>query len=334
MGTEQLSAMASTTWAFAATITPAPELAEYNLLTLTGNVTIANPLHPVLGMTLILQFTQDATGGRTVTWGNAFNTAAQISQAPNAVTVVSFRFDGTSWQQVAGALPVDQNGNITMAAGLFAESNQDTITANAGGGQAGATLLSKEVSRVTTVATAGDSVKLPPAVLGVSIYVINHGANAMQVFGSGTDQIDDVASATGVSQMVSSLVLYSCTTAGKWYSNGIGTGFSGQFPTVSYLNNIAANPGGGQGSATLLTNVINRVVTVGTAGDSVKLPVSAGGMQVTVVNAHATNSVNVFPNAGEAINALAVNTAFAVAAGKTATFFCPVAGTWHALLSA
>ena len=57
-------------------------------------------------------------------------------------------------------------------------------------------------------------------------------------------------------------------------------------------------------------------------------------MIITVANAAAVNSMNVFPQTGEFINALAVNTAFAIAAGKTATFTCFGAGRWHSILSA
>lgn len=330
------------------------------------------------------------------------------------------------------------------AGSLFTEYSQDGITARAGGGQSLATQLVAQTSRVTTVATAGDSVKLPASAAGLELMVINHGANSMQVFGSGTDTIDDVAAATGVAQMPNSLVIYTCATAGAWYSEGLATGFGGpglqtmsfannltalaggqagalaltamvsrfttvaagngavlpasvaglmitvvnrganpltvygagtdtingvagatgiafpvnsvavfyctvagtwesesvgqgfssQFPTVSTTNGITAFAGGGQASAVLLTTVINRVTTVGTAGDSVKLPVSAPGVQVTVYNAAAANSMNVFPQTGDQINALGANTAFAVAAGKNATFGCPVAGQWHAILSA
>src|ERR1700732_4436972 len=84
--------------------------------------------------------------------------------------------------------------------GLVAESSADTITAFATGGQTNATQLTSVVNRITVVATAGDSVKLPAAAAGLDVLVINHGANALQVFGAGTDQIDDVATATGVSQ--------------------------------------------------------------------------------------------------------------------------------------
>lgn len=215
--------------------------------------------------------------------------------------------------------------------GLLYESATDGITAHAGGGQASAVALTTEVNRVTTVATAGDSVKLPASAPGLTVIVINHGANSLQVYGAATDTIDDVATATGVSQMQGSVTIYSCTVAGTWYSNGIGTGYSGSFPTSSFANALTAHAGGGQAGATPLTACINRVTTVATIGDSGLLPASAGGMQITVNNA-AANSMNVFPAGADTING--VTTGFAVAGGKTATFFCAVAGAWHALLSA
>lgn len=228
-------------------------------------------------------------------------------------------------------------GGLAAAAisltGLLFESATDTITAHAGGGQASATPLTKELNRLTTVATTGDSVLLPPSAAGLTIIVINHGANPAQVFGSGSDTIDDQAAATGVSQMQGSVTIYSCTTAGAWYSNGIGTGYAGSFPTVSFANGLTAHAGGGQGSATPITTCIARFTTVATLADSSVLPASSGGMQITVSNAGA-QSMNVFPAGAEQINALGASTAFALAAGKTASFTCAVAGQWHAVLSA
>src|SRR5260370_235555 len=111
------------------------------------------------------------------------------------------------------------------------DSAGDLLVAHAGGGQANALQLTALVSRVGTVATSGDSVKLPPSAPGVICVVNNHGANPMQVYGQGTDTIDDVATATGVSQMQGSVVIYTCYTAGAWYTEGLATGYSGQFQT-------------------------------------------------------------------------------------------------------
>lgn len=93
---------------------------------------------------------------------------------------------------------------------------------------------------------------------------------------------------------------------------------------------ITAHAGGGQGSAVLLRAAYNRVTTVATAGDSVRLPVAVPGASVVVFNRGA-ESMNVFPATGQSINALAVNTALAVAAGGGRRFICVVAGIWDAL---
>lgn len=56
------------------------------------------------------------------------------------------------------------------------------ITAFATGGQASATALTAQVNFVDTVATTGDSVKLPVVSLGANIMVFNDGANAVDIF--------------------------------------------------------------------------------------------------------------------------------------------------------
>ena len=133
--------------------------------------------------------------------------------------------------------------------------------------------------------------------------------------------------------MIGSVTIYACTIAGKWYSNGIGTGFAGGFPTVSFTDAMTALAGGAQ-AGTAITTVINRVTTVVTAGDSVQLPVSSPGLQLTVINAAAANSLNVFGQTGDTIDAIAANSPRAVAANKTANFYCTVSGKWHSVLTA
>lgn len=241
---------------------------------------------------------------------------------------------------VTKLLRIMPSAQITMLNGaILQESAQDAIVAKAGGGQASATQLVNEVNEVATVATAADSVKLPAAQKGVTILVINKGANACQVFGLAADTIDDQTSTVGVSQMASSAVLYICSSAGKWRSEGLATGYSGSYQTLSYKDTITAHAGGTQAGAigdagAQLPSMLNRVSTVGTAADSVVLPAGKPGMSVFVANDAAANSLNVFPNTGESINAGATNAAFAVAAAKSATFTCITTGKWHAILSA
>jgi len=79
--------------------------------------------------------------------------------------------------------------------------------------------MSAALNRVGTVATAADSVRLPTAVVGLRVVVVNQGAAYMRVYGAGTDTINGIATATGVSQAVGSIVEYFCTVAGNWETN-------------------------------------------------------------------------------------------------------------------
>jgi len=108
------------------------------------------------------------------------------------------------------------------------------------------------------------------------------------------------------------------------------------FFVETYMDAVTAHAGGGQTTGYPITTQIARVTTVASAGDSVLLPLAVAGNSITVANAAAANSLNVFPGVGDAINALAVNAAYALAAGKTVTFFCvsDAPAVWHALLSA
>lgn len=96
---------------------------------------------------------------------------------------------------------------------------------------------------------------------------------------------------------------------------------------TSALSGIVAFPTGGQVGATLLAHSINRVTTVATLGDSVRLPAALPGMSLVVTNRGAA-SMNVFPATGDTINALAANAALAVAVGTTVNFTCAQAGAW------
>lgn len=114
--------------------------------------------------------------------------------------------------QVAAVSPAVL-GTITQA--LVA---QIALVALAGGAKAGATPLAYGANNIATVTTAADSVLLPFAFPGALVFVRNAAANATQVFGAGTDTINGVATATGVSQ---------AGTTGVWYvgisGNGDGT---------------------------------------------------------------------------------------------------------------
>lgn len=103
------------------------------------------------------------------------------------------------------------------------------------------------------------------------------------------------------------------------------------FPATVSQNAITATAGGGQANAVQLKYRNSRVTVVATIADSVKLPKAIAGMQLFVKNT-AANSMNVFPFVGDAINAIAVDGAFAMAGATAARFVCMVNGTWDTII--
>ena len=102
---------------------------------------------------------------------------------------------------------------------------------------------------------------------------------------------------------------------------------------------------GGAQAGTALDAGYNVVTTVASGNDSVQLPEcrsqaeglgglgSTDGLLVIVTNAAAANSMNVYPQTDDAINALGANAAYAMAANKTAAFVCNgTTETWYSIL--
>lgn len=123
-------------------------------------------------------------------------------------------------------------------------------------------------------------------------------------------------------------------TPGTIGAAGSTTTILGNLALGTTTNGITALAGGGQANAPILASAINRVTTVASGNDSVRLPAAVAGNVVLVANSAAANSMNVFPQSGESINALSANAAFAMAANSRAVFFCAVNGVWSAVLSA
>lgn len=93
----------------------------------------------------------------------------------------------------------------------------DNITATPSGTQSNSLLLTTPLNRITTAA-AGSGVLLPPAIRGMEVVIDNNGANAVQVFASGTDTINGTAGATGVALAVDTVgpTIYFCFSNGLW----------------------------------------------------------------------------------------------------------------------
>ncbi|MBL7487085.1 glycosyl hydrolase family 28-related protein [Frankia sp. AgW1.1] len=89
--------------------TPDPYLGDTYAMTLTGNTTVGAPaltgtntgtgIYLVVGSRLTLVFTQDGTGGRTITLNAVFRlNSKSFSTTASATTGITFVWDGTNWQ--------------------------------------------------------------------------------------------------------------------------------------------------------------------------------------------------------------------------------------------
>jgi hypothetical protein len=92
---------------------------------------------------------------------------------------------------------------------------------------------------------------------------------------------------------------------------------------------LTALSGGGQTGATELLPGINNVTVSVVNGDSVVLPTGEAGLKVTVRNADAAQSIDVFPASGANLGAGA-DTAASLAAGANITYFCVSTLVWFA----
>jgi len=107
---------------------------------------------------------------------------------------------------------------------------------------------------------------------------------------------------------------------------------------ASYEDNITATVSGTQTTSRLIAQQQNRITTVASAGDGVRLPPAIAGACVVLVNDAAVNAANVFPSSatqggvsgGDKINAGAQNAAFSLTVVLGVTiFYCFSNGTWR-----
>lgn len=136
--------------------------------------------------------------------------------ANNLSDVVSASTSATNLGLGTGNSPTFTGLTLT---GLMTYSSANAITAHAGGGQGSATALIKGINRVTTVATAADSVLLPAATAGEWVVVINAAAaNAMNVYPTSGDAINALSANTALSVVANKAIIFFCAVTGTWNS--------------------------------------------------------------------------------------------------------------------
>ncbi len=117
---------------------------------------------------------------------------------------------GCEAEYVIGAQPVLSAMPSSYATG---------VVAKAGGGQALATALTANNNRITTCATAGDSVILGAATPGASQSVFNAGAASMNVFPAVGEAIGVGAVNAAFAVPAGKGAQFTCSAQGVWNSN-------------------------------------------------------------------------------------------------------------------
>lgn len=108
---------------------------------------------------------------------------------------------------------VDKDGSVSVGLQLF--QTEAGMTAYATGGQANATAITKSINEFSTVATAGDSCKLPAAAAGLRVYIINNGAASMDVFPASGDDLG-AGTDTAVPLAATNTIEFICYDTTNW----------------------------------------------------------------------------------------------------------------------
>lgn len=181
----------------------------------------------------------------------------------------------------------------------LAASAPDSVTAGAtaraGGGQGSATLITTDFTNVTTVATAGDSVKLPTAAAGLIYTVANNGATTLTLYPNTSDTIDGGSVNAGISVPPKSVVTLTAINATDWKTNTNRVGL----PNIKRGVETAINSTGSVTAAQLVGGLItstSAAATVITLPTATNLAAALGATQGTyfdfeVDNSNGANSV-------------------------------------------
>lgn len=109
----------------------------------------------------------------------------------------------------------------------------------------------------------------------------------------------------------------------------------GGLKNIDASASLTAKAGGGQATATQLSNGLNVIGVCATNADSVQLPPALPGSVVFVANSGAADAT-VYGKSGrtDTINGTAGATGVTQADPLNAVFFCVIAGAWLRILSA
>ena len=221
-----------TTTTFSATPTFNAAVADIFDITLTGNVTSSTISNATTGDMITIILRQDGTGGRTFVWpSDSVQRLVVVDTTASAVTVVSYTYDGSNWEELNTSGEVIGPGNINNV--RFVE-----------GVKFAQTLAGINAAIVETNAAGGGIVYVPDNYAGTIIGQIELKSNVHLIFGA--DTYTNTGASGGVMVNAASAVT-NCKVSGAGEditilkNNSTGTQFGAVVQFTSTTNCAVAN---------------------------------------------------------------------------------------------
>ena len=197
-----------------------------NYITLLNSATAGGVIAKAIGTDTDIDFIIKTKGvGKVQLLDGSDNEIAEFHTIASAVNFLKTIASATGVTLTIQAVGTDADIDITVVPkgtgkfivdGQIKRTVQASITAFATGGQASAVLITADIAEISVCATGGDSVKLPVAVAGLVILIINHGAAAADVFPNTDDAINEAAINTAKSLGIDASMLCSSYDGTNW----------------------------------------------------------------------------------------------------------------------
>lgn len=267
---------------------------------------------------------------------NTYNLGAPTTGLLSNVYATSL----TGTLQTASQTNITGVGTITAgtwSSGLASETFSVTAAVTAGTNAQGQGALTTDFNVVTTAAANPSGVTLPTATTGRRIYIVNRGANAINVYPATGGTIDALAINTSIQIPVNGTMFFWASSTTQWYSssfltasNGAVTSFSagttGLTPSTATTGAVTlagtlavANGGTGQTTYTngqlLIGNTTGNTLTKATLTQGTGMSITNGAGSITLAVA-ATVPTSI---AGDSGTATPATNSFTISGGTGLT---------------
>jgi len=179
----------------------------YNCVRYTGTTTRYSFTRGVVATSGTL-YTDSSSGSNEMRTGAVVNSAASFASTVAVAGAATFSAAAT----VGTTLGV--TGNATFSANVI-RSVQAGITASTTQTQ-GQGPLTKDINEISVCANANDTVTMPAAVAGLTITIINNGAQTLKIFPASGDQFSGSAADAAVTLATTANVRYTAINATLW----------------------------------------------------------------------------------------------------------------------